>query len=285
MSRHIPVAGVVLASAWLTGCASTIDTVTSNKFRHHPYDALFKKGDPLTVMRTSAAGDERADAMRRLKEPALNGRPKQEQDEAVQLLATAATSDPSPVVRVAAVGALGRFKDERAVGILTAAYHQADGTPAEAAPAARPGGLPPTRLELAIPTGFAPEMVTVIRTRAVEALAETGRPEAVPLLTRVAAGKADGDRAEADRDVRLAALRGLTRVRVPESAAALSEVLAAEKGKDTALAGRAYAGLVNLTGKDLPPDPPQWQAVVQAGVTIVPEPNAVQRAIAWVEEQ
>lgn len=281
MHRLFPLAGVVAASVGLAGCTGTGDLLTSRKFRQKPYETLFKPGDPLTVMRTSNEGDSRAAAMRRLKEPALNNRPQQEQDEAIQLLGSAATSDPSPVVRVAAVDTLGRFRDERAVGILTAAYHQATGAKDPVGPA---GGAAADRLSLVVPAGFPPEMVTVIRTRVVESLANTGRPEAVPVLTRVAAGKAEDGQEEPDRDVRLAALRGLTRLRVPEAATALSQVLTAEKGKDPALAGRAHEGLVNLTGQRLPADPAQWQAVVQAGVAIVPEPNAIQRAAAWVME-
>jgi HEAT repeat protein len=280
VTRLLPVAGLVVASVGLAGCASTVDTLTSRKFRQRPFEALFNPGDPLTVMRTSPEGDERAAAMRRLKEPVLSGRPQEEQDEAVQLLTTAATSDPSPVVRVAAVDALGRFQDERAVGVLTAAYHQAAGV------AAKPkvvqagfGGA--DRLSLAGPVGFAPEMVTVIRTRVVESLAQTGRAEAVPVLTRVATGQ-DEDGPDPDRDVRLAAVRGLAKLRVPESAVALARVLADEKGKDPALAGRAHEGLVSLTGQPHPADPEQWNAVVQAGVTIAPEPDAVQRAVDWV---
>jgi HEAT repeat protein len=264
----------IALTAGLTGCAATADTLTSRKFRQKPFETLFQPGDPLTVMRTSPEGDERAAAMRRLKEPLLDGRSQVEQDEAVELLSAAATSDPSPVVRVAAVGALGRFQDERAVKVLTAAYHQATGAT---------GPQAGDRLALAGPTGFAPEMVTIIRTRVVESLAATGRPEAVPVLTQVAAG-AEGP-ADADRDVRLAAVRGLARLRVPESAVALSKVLTAEKGKDPALAGRAHAGLVSLTGQNHPADPEQWQAVVQAGVTIAPEPDPVQRAAAWVLNQ
>jgi hypothetical protein len=268
---------LVVASVGLAGCATTVDTLTSRKFRQKPFETLFKPGDPLTVMRTSPEGDERAAAMRRLKEPLLDGRTPEEQNEAIQLLSTAATADPSPVVRVAAVDALGRFQDERAVGILTAAYHQASGV----------GGQGPRavssaeRLALSGPTGFAPEMVTIIRTRTVESLAGTGRAEAVPVLTRVATGQ-DDEGPEPDRDVRLAAVRGLAKLRVPESAVALSRVLSAEKGKDPALAGRAHEGLVSLTGQSHPADPEQWQAVVQAGVVVVPEPDPIQKAAAWV---
>jgi hypothetical protein len=265
----------------MTGCVSTVDTLTSRKFRQKPFDTLFNPGDPLTVMRTSQEGDERAAAMRRLQEPIWSGRPQEEQDEAVRLLTTAATSDPSPVVRVAAVDALGRFRDERAVGVLTAAYHQAGGVAAAKPQVVQAGLEGADRFPLAGPTGFAPEMVTVIRTRVVESLAMTGSSEAVPVLTRVATGQGE-DGPDPDRDVRLAAVRGLAKLRVPESAVALAKVLADEKGKDPALAGRAHEGLVTLTGQSHPADPEQWNAVVQAGVTIAPEPDVIQRAVEWV---
>ena len=41
--------------------------------------------------------------------------------------------------------------------------------------------------------------------------------------------------------------------------------------------------IVHLTGKHLPPDPQKWDAVVQAGVTIAPEPTWVQQAVDWVK--
>ena len=114
---------------------------------------MFKSEDPMTVMRSSPEGDQRAKAMRKLKEPALSGNA-QDQEQAIELLSQAAPSDPSPVVRVAAIDALGRFKDERAVPILTAAYHQSSGAaikpPSLAASFARTA---PTPFKTCGPTG------------------------------------------------------------------------------------------------------------------------------------
>lgn len=280
MTRLLPIVAVCAAA----GCANTWDTVTSRKFRQKPFEVMFQPGDPLTVMRTTPEGDERAKAMRRLKEPALFGRP-EEQDEAVELLTKAATLDPSPVVRVAAIDTLGRFQDERAVAALTAAYHQAGGASKPAAPLPRgveqAAGLEAAalaeRFSLSGPAGFPPEVAGLIRSRAVTALAETGRPEAGQLLARVAAG---GDGEESDRDTRLAALRGLTRVRTAESVTALAKVLAAEKGKDPALAGRAHDGLRDLTGMQHADDPATWAGIVQAGqFQVVPPANPVVQAV------
>ena len=65
--------------------------------------------------------------MRRLKEPLRDNRTQQEQDAVIDVLARAATSDPSPVLRLAAIEALGRFEDPRAAGILVIAYQNAHG--------------------------------------------------------------------------------------------------------------------------------------------------------------
>jgi HEAT repeat protein len=231
--------------------------------------------------------------MRRLQEPLRTTGSQQDQDEAIDVLYRVATADPSPVLRLAAVEALGRFEDPRAAGILMLAYQKADGRPEGAAPPEAGGvrlaagrGLP-DRSPLAPPTGFAPDTVAVIRSRALESLARTNRPEAARFLAAVANGPgtdAAPDGAE-DRDVRLAAVRGLGRCRQPEAVVALTQVLSAESGKDTALAGRAHDGLVRLTGQRLPPDPRQWEGVVQAGVVVAPEPtwveDAVQNAAGW----
>jgi hypothetical protein len=104
----------------------------------------------------------------------------------------------------------------------------------------------------------------------------------------VVAGAAGADAAAPgsdDPEVRQAAVRGLSECRQPEAVAALAEVLKQQAGKDVVLARQSHAGLVKLTGKRLPPDPQQWGEVVQAGVTLAPEPGwfetAVQSAAFW----
>ena len=298
MDRVLPIAGVAVLSLGLCGCAGTWDTITSRKFRRDPLTAtqrMIAPEDPLLVLRADPPrdGDERAKAMRRLKEPLRTGLTQQDQDEVVDLLAHTATADPSPVLRLAAIEALGRFDDPRAAGILTMAYQQAhgrpDGAPDPVKAAVVPaGGRTPGRsaAPLVAPTGFAPDTVAVIRCRALESLGRTGQPEAARFLATVAAPPADTapDGAD-DRDVRLAAVRGLTHCRHPEAVAGLSQVLSAEGGKDPAVVGRAHDGLVRLTGKRLPPDPKEWEGVVQAGVVIAPEPTwadgAVETAAGW----
>ena len=303
MLRKLPIVGCVAALA-LTGCAGTWDAVTSRKFRKEPFTMtyrLWKPEDPVVVLKADPPrdGDERAKAMRRLKEPLPAGLSQQDQDWAVDLLARAATADPSPLLRLAAVDALGRFDDPRAAGILMLAYQKAHGRadgvadPFKADSVIQPvAGRVPGRtvaaLPLTPPTGFAPDTVAAIRGRAVEAIGRDGRPETIRFMAGVANGPAaDAPDGADDRDVRLAAVRGLGSCRQPGAVVALAQVLATENGKDTAIAGRAHDGLVRLTGKKLPPEPQKWNEVVQAGVVIAPEPGWVDRTVetaaGWVK--
>jgi len=287
VNRVLPIAGVVGTCLALTGCAGTLDTVTSRTFRASPLDTTYRMvrpEDPLVVLRADPprSGDQRAKAMMRLKEPLVVGLSQTDQDEVIDTLARAATSDPSPVLRLAAIEALGRFQDPRAPGVLMLAYQNAHGRTEEATlPVARvPGARPP----LATPTGFAPDTATTIRCRVVESLGNNGRPETVSFLASIAGSRGTGQGPDGadDRDVRLAAVRGLGHCRHPDAVTALAQVMSAEHGKDTALAGRAHDGLVNLTGQRLPADPERWNQVVQAGVTLAPEPGVVDRAVNWV---
>ncbi len=281
---------IVCSVSSLTGCVNTWDTLTSRKFRQDPFATMFRPEDPMTVLRTSPEGDERAKAMRRLKEPIADGKPESEQDEAIGFLSTAATSDPSPVVRVAAIEALGRFQDPRALEILTASYYQATGTAGNGKPApvteasiqrvlASGGRIPVTNFDrnsLLGPTGFPSDVISTIRCRAIASLSKNGNSTAVPVLMRIADGTDDSD---PDRDTRLAAVRGLKTIRTEDSVAALAKVLSAEKGKDSALAGRAHEGLMDLTGRDLPADPEAWDSLVKSGTaTVTAQPNLIQQA-------
>jgi hypothetical protein len=281
---------LLLLAALSGGCASTWDTVTSRKFRQKPFDVMFKSEDPLTVMKISNEGDERAHAMQRLKEPIRNGGTSGDQDEAINLLSAAAVSDPSPVVRVAAIDALGRFQDERAAGILITAYNAGDGIPAGVEkPKRRSRPLDPDdpmlfieRYSLRGPVGYADEVASAIHSRAITALAGTGRPEAMPVVALAAQGGGDQP---IDRDTQLAALRGLAKMRTPESVSVLVTVMKAEKGKDPALTARAHESLKNLTGKDYPNDPQAWETAMKSGTaTIVPEPTMIQQVGLWISK-
>jgi hypothetical protein len=278
------VLAAVAASVSLAGCANTWDTMTSRRFRDKPFEVMFGRDDPLTTLRTNPDGDARARAMAKLTEPADDA----DKDEAVQILAQSATADPSPWVRMAAIDALGRFNDPRALEALAVAYQSAPGRPPKKA-SVTPVGVttaggrtmtdPGDRLGLHGPQGFPPDQVAGIRSRVLDALGQSGRPEAVGFLARVATEPEAADDDPASRDmVRHAAVRNLALIRQPEAAVALARVLSTETGRDVTAAQLAHEGLVGLTGKNLPPDPQKWDEVIQAGVTVTPEPNAVQRA-------
>lgn len=310
MYRALTLAFAAAAALLPTGCASMWDAVTSRKFRDAPYKTVRNvvvPEDPVLVLRSGPdrTGDERAQAMHRLKEPARNGGTQEDQDQVMDILTRAATGDPSPVLRFAAIEALGRFQDERALGVLMTAYQTADGlTDTERAkpkPGERPAVIPvggasagrlPTRTGLEVgpikgPSGYAPDTVSALRCRCLESLGRTHRPEAAKFLA-VVAGAAGADAAAPggdDPEVRQAAVRGLSECRQPEAVVALAEVLKQQAGKDVILARQSHTGLVKLTGKRLPPDPEKWNEVVQAGVVIAPEPtwfeSAVQSAAFW----
>lgn len=251
---------LVAATIGLTGCASTWDTMTSRRFRDAPFGTMFGSEDPMTVLRQNPDGDARARAMRNLKEPTVEP----DQTEAIEILAAAATTDPSPWVRVAAIDALGRFQDQRAVEHLAHAYHQAG-----AKPTAQKPGILNDRLGLRGPQGFPSDQVANIRGRAVEALAKTGRPEAVGFLTEIASMPSTAFDDPMERNaVRQRAVAGLAKIRDKEAVAALAKILAAEEGKDVTLTNLAHGGLVELTGLKHPADAATWNEVVQTGFEI-----------------
>jgi len=281
----------------LTGCASTWDDMTSRRFREKPFGTIFHKDDPVQVLRSNPDGGERARAMKNLEEPLAIGRPESEQEEMMQILASAAASDPSPWVRLAAIDALGRFRDPRATDALVAAYHQADGRPSRPTQPPPPpaGSIHPAsggrgdpsflndRLGLMGPQGFSPDQVANIRGRSLESLANKTDPKVVNFLANVAKGQElPPDEDPTSRDfVRQRAVAGLGKIRTKESVVALTAVLTAENGKDVPLSHLAHTGLVGLTGQKLPADPEKWNAIVQTGFEIAPEPGGIQRAVSF----
>ena len=289
MTRFALLTVAISASAF-TGCASTWDAISSRKVRQDPM-SLFKSEDPMHVLRNKVAGGERAVAMRNLKEPAAIGASAAEQEEVLQILAQAAMTDPSPVVRTAAIDALGRFRDPRAVQLLIAAYQKADGIPGGTALSSVTPGVEPVGaldkkgvedlLGLSGPIGFQPELTTTIRQRAVVALAKSNSPEAVAFLAQVAVGDGKGSTEKSeDREVRVAAVRGLGQMRQKPAVVALSQVLQAETGKDVVLASRAHEGLVELTGQNLSADPAKWNSVVQTGFEVSSGPTWLDKTLA-----
>ena len=219
------------------GCSNFWDEVTSRDF---DVKNLYSKPNPLVVLKESTDGDKRAAALRSLHEPKQVGGSAAEQDLVVQVLTTAAANERQALCRLAAIHALGGFKDPRAVEALRNAYYNASSFPADTA--------------------------TVIRCQALTALGETGNPAAVELLARVVQ-EPPVEGAEEDRqqklDERIAAARALGHFKHYQATGALVRVLRTEK--DVALRDRAHESLEVATGKKLPPDARAWEQFLQSG--------------------
>ena len=217
--------GAALAvCAGLGGCAGVWDDVTSRDFH---FKTMFNRPDPLTVLRDSTDGDARAKAMAALKEPRRVGGSDADQDEALRILTAAATSDPQPLCRMAAIRTLGGFQDPRAVQVLISAHDSAEQLPVEVSAA--------------------------IQSQALAALGETRQPAALTFLIRAAGkrpGAEAGDRERQQvRDTRLAAIRALNHYeRSSEVAAAMAQMVQSEK--DIALRDRARETYVKVTGSE-----------------------------------
>lgn len=284
MARRLLILAAAVAVVCHLGCARTWDVVSSQRFRENPFGTMFASEDPITVLRNKVDGNLRADAMRRLTEPAKAGQGQAEQDEALQILWTAASTDPSPIVRVAAIDALGRFDDPRAVRMLVDAYQKADGVPSDPSRVVNPDVTSAAAFDpitLLGPTGFEPSFVATLRSRTVTALAGKQDAEAVTFLAKVATTDPVGEDRQLDRDVRAAAVRGLGQMRSKEAVVALANVLKLEATRDVVLAQNAHQGLKDLTGKNLPADPEQWSQVVQAGVSVEPKGTGLIERIGW----
>lgn len=233
MSRlRVRFVAVALICTSLGGCASFWDDVTSRDFSMSTY---FNPPDPITVLQTSTDGDARARAYARLVEPRQNGGGQVAQEEVVQLLTKAAMSEPQPLCRMAAIRALGKFQDPRAVPALIGAFDAAD--------------------------GLTPELAFMVRSQALTALGETKQPEAANYVVEVAKRPIRSDLSERERyqarDVRLSAVRALKNFPESQAASAAVEALAANE-KDVAVRDRAKETFVALTGREpnLPPATP-----------------------------
>jgi hypothetical protein len=222
-----------LACTALAGCAGWWDEVTSHDFK---FKEVFKAPpDPMTVLQKDPDGDHRAKALRALREPLANGGSAQDQEVVVNLLVQCATTDPQALCRLAAVETLSTFHDPRAAEALKDAYYRA--------------------------SSFNPETAGVIKCRVLACLGKTGQPAAVELLVKVLREPpVEGSEPEKQQktDERIAAARALARFpRDYQVTEALLSVLRSDR--DVALRNRAHESLVQITGKDLPPNGQVWE--------------------------
>lgn len=276
--RSLPaIAGIALILPFLSGCAGTIDTLTSQRFRERPFHTMFSSDDPAWVLENVPEGDLRAKAMLEIKEPKSRGGNDEEQNRVVDIIVASATSDKQVVCRFSAIDALSRFDDPRCAKALMTAYHSAAGeAPGNDAPSGVVQASQKVRRPSATISSFTPEQVNRIQCRALEALGKKRSPEGLALLCDVAAKPAkkdikpvefdplaQGDLGQDSSELRLAAIRALANYKNDMQAAeVLYKIMLTERG-DIALRSRAYESLKKVTGKDYLPDSPDWKLVIK----------------------
>jgi hypothetical protein len=285
--NKLVIAGAILFLPFLGGCAGTIDTLTSQRFREHPFHTLFGSDDPVWVLENVPEGDQRAKAMSAVKEPKRHGGKDEEQKRVMELIAASATSDKQVVCRLGAIETLARFDDPQSSKILVAAYHNAtieapkDNEPAGVVQAGRR-----VRQPFAPVSSFTSDQVVMIQSKALEALGKKRSPEGLALLCEIAATPAkkeakpaefdplaQGDLGQDSSDLRLAAIRALAHFKNDIHAAQLLyRIMTTERG-DVALKSRAYESLQKVTGKDYPPTSPDWKLVVQVKESAAAPPS------------
>ncbi len=230
-----------LAVACLSGCAGLWDEVTSKNFT---VKSIFVKPDPIVVLKESTDGDDRAKAIRRVKEPKVHGGTEEQQKLVMDLLIQTATSDRQPLCRLAAVERLGHFKDPRVLEGLENAFIAAQNLP--------------------------PDLMLRVQCQAITSIGETGNPAAVKFLIEKLkeppAERTDFAQQRSDRCI--AAARALAKFNDPQATAALAQTLQKEK-RDVALRDCVHDTLVKQTGKDLPPDAVAWNQFVNPGEAVV----------------
>lgn len=231
------------------GCASFWDSVTSRKFRSkltsEPIKTLFVTPEPMGVLQSSDDAEERAAALRALREPSQQGAGPEEQQRVMHQLTKAATSDKHALCRIAAVQTLGRFRDPEAVDVLVAAYTQLEQTPS---------GNANDRLNeftQVDETSLLPEVACAVQCEALNSLGQIGSPEALSFLLKVATTPARASAGENERravhDKRVSALRALQTHRGHQpSIAAIEQILRSER--DIALRHVASEAYRQLTG-------------------------------------
>ncbi len=257
-------AGVGFCAIGLTGCAGFWEELTSRE-RDWNYVTGIGKPHPLTVVERSTDGARRAEALGLLKEPILNGGTQQDQDAYLNILGTAAQSDPLPLCRLQAIRALGKFKDPRAARRLEEVYRQRN--------------MHPITM---------PDQIAMIRKEALVALEQTGDKDARHLLVAVA--RQPGPSLESNltdrqqtQDEKLIAIRALGKYRDAETVEALKFVMRTEK--DIALRHRTLDSLEQATGMKWPSQREAWmrEDAPPQPIATGNDKNPIQKVGAWIQ--
>ncbi len=252
---------VLAAVLGLAGCGHFWEDVSSRSpeggFRNDvafKWHLLFRHDDPLVVLRDSRDGDMRARAYRELKEPKQHGGTDKDQEAMLKILATGATKERSPVCRVAAIEALGTFKDPRAADTLNEAFYA--------------------------PVNFG-DKNPVVRMAVVRSLTASSD-------TKVAHTLAEAMLRDPAIDVRIAAAKGLAKFPSSESTTSLLKVLQSEKRDEIALRFEANQSLIEITGKkDMAPRAEDWEQYFRQVAANPPppkEPRSWLRPASWFQE-
>ena len=260
--RTIGLSCLLLAVA---GCANFWDEMLSHE-RDMSYATGYGKPNPLKVIRdndyklVSSDGVRRAQALASLREPLQNAGNAKDQELYLDILTQSAQKDPEPICRLAAIRALGKFRDPRAARALEEVHKQQK--------------LP-----------FTPDNNHMIRKEALVALEMTKDPEAWKFLVLIARAPAPSTTADlTDRqqtqDEKIVAIRALGKYRQQECVDALQSVLRSEK--DIALRDRALQSLEESTGKRWPGDYAAWQTDSVRPLPGDPNGDFIQRVSGWI---
>jgi HEAT repeat protein len=249
--RRVAMRSACLCLLILAGCANFWDDVTSQDFKLSQW---WQKPNPYVVLRDSTDGDQRARALRALREPKTHGGTDKDQDTVVKILVSAATGEKQFLCRVAAVECLGQFQDPRAVNGLIDAFYKSG--------------------------SFSAELSTRLQCQAVQSLGNTHNPAAISFLVTVVKGApAEGTEQEKQQvmDVRIAAAHALGNFNKYAAAQALVQVL--QKERDVALCDASFESLQLCSGKKLPSDYKNWDEVLAEARAREADPNHGRSAI------
>jgi len=273
LGRFVPsrrLIGTAVTALSLSGCANFWDDVTSRDFH---LGEFFRKPNPFLVLRDSDDGNRRARAFRALEEPKQHNGNDHDQDAVVNILTAAATTERQPLCRLAAIEALGNFKDPRAVSALQESYFNAGNFPKDK------GASGVTTEGLLGGSAVSSSLVLQIKCQAIASLGKTGNPEAIPFLVKILnSPEASKETAEGERqqtmDERIAAARALGNFKDYNAIEALVHVLQTEK--DVALLDRAHDSLEACTDRKFPPDIQDWGPILHpenAGSQLANQPS------------
>jgi HEAT repeat protein len=188
------------------------------------FKMLVDRPDPLQVLAESQDGDLRRRAYLNLK---IDG-DAQRKEVVIQALVEGAKTEKDTICRLAAIERLPEVKDQRAIQALVDAFYS--------------------------PANFGTKN-PVVRVAAVNALAQIGDPTALKTLSEALAR-------DPSMEVRIAAAKGLGNLPNAQATEALVRVLREEK--DVGLRFHASASLQKITGKDLPPNAPDWEQYLKS---------------------